>query len=240
MQKATHNHLNLLWLVNHYKAHGVAGVKTLVFTNSIDDARKLYFFMLDELDESGMLYQGRSKAVQNRIMDMYHAHVDTESDKRIRTEFSKPDSTIRLLISTIKMGMGVDIPDINLVVIFGVATHVIDLWQEIGRCARGQGQHGLAVMYITGKSLSSCTDQSIIKLASGQHCFRETILTAFKLEGMEKIPAESNEPLTGCTRNCQIICECSRCRCCNFCAELCPCPGAKATIDELLNEHIQG
>lgn len=77
------------------------------------------------------------KKVAHCIRDMYHAHVDSESDVsdvRIRSEFAKHDSIIRLLFSTIKMGMGVDTPDIDLVVIYGVATCVTDLWQGIGLC----------------------------------------------------------------------------------------------------------
>ena len=59
---------------------------------------------------------------------MYHAHLDSNSEERIRSTFCSTDSVIRLLFSTIKMGMGIDIPDVGAVVIFGVPSTVVELW----------------------------------------------------------------------------------------------------------------
>ena len=58
---------------------------------------------------------------------------------------SEPQSTIRLIFTyTIKMGMGVDIQDIERVVIYGAPSSMVDLWQQVGRCARGEGMKGMA------------------------------------------------------------------------------------------------
>ena len=206
-------------------------MKTLVFANNIEDTRKLYRWALDDLEEHGVAYQGLSVEVENRIVDMYHAHVSEAANARIQAEFYKETSTIRLLFSTIKMGMGVDVPDVDLVVLFGVPRNVIDLWQEIGRCARRPGRTGLAVIYVTGKSLSLSTDSSIHALARPSQCIRKLILQAFQLSDKET----SNTEHTGCHGECTgEICRCKLCSCCNYCAESCACSN-KMTAAHILS-----
>jgi superfamily II DNA helicase RecQ len=50
-------------------------------------------------------------------------------------EFPKLDSKIRVLITTVAFGMGVNIPDISYVLHWGVPITVVAYWQEVGRCA---------------------------------------------------------------------------------------------------------
>ena len=40
------------------------------------------------------------------------------------------DGTIRVLIATVAVGMGIDIPDITLVIMWGQPQSVLQIWQE--------------------------------------------------------------------------------------------------------------
>jgi superfamily II DNA helicase RecQ len=71
-------------------------------------------------------------------IEMFHANTDTKQ-KRILEEFTKADSNIKVLISTVAFGMGVNITDID--VYWGLPTSPLSYWQEVGRCSRG-GRNG--------------------------------------------------------------------------------------------------
>ena len=79
------------------------------------------------------------------IIEMYHSSNTTEKQNGILEEFSKTNSKIRCLVGTIAFGMGVQIPDVRLVVHFGAASDIMTYHQEIGRCARDD-KDGMAVM----------------------------------------------------------------------------------------------
>ena len=230
VQHTTHSFVQLQWLIDYYKRADGQSLKTIVFCNNIEDTRKLYRWALDQLEAHGMAYQGCSKQVENRIVDMYHSHVSAKCNLRIQSEFHKETSVIRLLFSTIKMGMGVDVPDIDMVVIFGVPSNVIDLWQEIGRCARRPCRTGLAAIYVTGKSLSLSKDPCIQELARPNQCFRKAVLKAFQLTEGEIGSTEQS----GCHGKCaNKICNCKLCSCCNHCAEACICANKMTAVHVL-------
>src|SRR5947207_6563707 len=68
-----------------------------------------------------------------------------EHDKhQISLEFSKPGckSSIRIILATDAMGMGVDNPDIALVVQYGLTKSMCSLNQRAGRVARGKNARG--------------------------------------------------------------------------------------------------
>lgn len=60
------------------------------------------------------------------------------------------DGDCRILVCTDAAGMGMDIPNIQIVVQFRISKNLTlaDLWQRLGRCARDQKIHGLAVVFV--------------------------------------------------------------------------------------------
>jgi hypothetical protein len=53
------------------------------------------------------------------MVEIYHAHTDEDTKLRIMSKLSSEDSTIRVLIATVTCGMGVNITDISIVIIWG-------------------------------------------------------------------------------------------------------------------------
>ena len=67
---------------------------------------------------------------------MFHAHIAEPLQQYTLSEFSKPDSTIRVLVCTVAFGMGVAIGDVRQVIHRGKVRSLMTFWQEVGRCGR--------------------------------------------------------------------------------------------------------
>ena len=96
---------------------------------------------------------------------MFHAKLDEETKQRVMDGISE-NGKVKLLFATIAFGfgLGIDIKDIDIVVIWGVH-NFIQMFQEIGRCARGSGRSGKAHVFLTGKTLAKCHDPAILQMA---------------------------------------------------------------------------
>ena len=53
-----------------------------------------------------------------------------QTKERILTSFKKVGSPIRVLFSTIVFGMGVQIPDVDVVIHYGLPDNILTYWQE--------------------------------------------------------------------------------------------------------------
>lgn len=80
-----------------------------------------------------------------RMIDIFVASTSESAKQDILEIFPKPSSPIRCLIASAAFGMGVDIPDIELVIHWGASSSVLNYWLEVGRCAR-DGRSGKAVL----------------------------------------------------------------------------------------------
>ena len=66
-----------------------------------------------------------------RIVEMYHGATPETDRTRIVQGYTEPNSTTRLLLATVAFGMGVDIPNIRIVVNWGLPNSVMQYWQEV-------------------------------------------------------------------------------------------------------------
>ena len=53
-----------------------------------------------------------------------------QTKERILTSFKEAGSPIRVLLSTIVFGMGVQIPDVDVVIHYGLPDNFLTYWQE--------------------------------------------------------------------------------------------------------------
>ncbi|CAC5398325.1 unnamed protein product [Mytilus coruscus] len=146
--------VELKWILEGVKQKKDKFAKTIIYVNSIALCETLYIWIHSELKSAA--YNGES-IIQNRMVEMYHAHTDDESKQRIMDQFISIDSTIRVLVATVACGMGVNIPNIKLVVLWGLPSTLLLLWQETGRCVR-DGSFGLMICYAFKRSVSKPCD----------------------------------------------------------------------------------
>ena len=210
--------------------------KIIIYVNSITMCETLYIWFHSELKKDAYIDE---MTIENRMVEIYHAHTDEDTKLRIMSKLSSEDSTIRVLIATVACGMGVNIPDIFIVIIWGLPPSLLQMWQEIGRCGR-DGRSGIAICYSYARSVSmpcdkcrkerkhhcKCNDREYLKSAvtlEKEHCQRINCLKHFLLEGMGSSDIKMLENKKKCSDHCDTACECSFCKCCISCIPNCKC-----------------
>jgi superfamily II DNA helicase RecQ len=138
------------------------------------------------------------------LVEMFHAHLDSESEVAIPNEFKVADGNVRCLISTIAFGMGMQVPNVNYVLHWRPPKSVVDYLQEIDRCARNGGE-GEAIMYFPPNTMRKDRIDSdmlqVIKSANVS-CIKLAALRALQLRSC------SDAELVKC---------CHGPRCCSYC-----------------------
>jgi len=73
-------------------------------------------------------------SVYESSVGIYHAGMSTEERKQAQEDYS--EGRIRVLVATNAFGMGIDHPDVRLVVHFRIPSNIDSLYQEMGRSGR--------------------------------------------------------------------------------------------------------
>lgn len=75
-----------------------------------------------------------------------HAYMD--SDEREKQESQFINGSKRIMVATTAFGMGINVPDIRLVIHFNLPLSVIDYYQQIGRAGRdGESSHAMLLYH---------------------------------------------------------------------------------------------
>jgi len=159
-------------------------------------------------------------AISHRLVSMFHSHVSQDLKEYTLSEFSKPNSVIRVLVSTIAFTtMGIEIPDIRKVIHWGPTLSMLAFWQELGRAGR-DGKPATAIWYAWGQVKSD--KDTFTKLKSHDSCLRKTILNTFILPETNTSCLKDMECRQTCSVTCN-TCSCAMCNCCSYCRSCCPC-----------------
>ena len=102
-------------------------------------------------------YLERRRGFRSYIALFHEGMASKDRDKVVLQEFSKPDSVIRLVICTIVFRLGINIPDIELVIHWGACDTIMNYWQEVGRAGR-DGRKTKAFYFLTPGSLLRSSD----------------------------------------------------------------------------------
>jgi superfamily II DNA helicase RecQ len=145
---------DLKWLVDDLEAQKINRVKTLIFAYSISQVASIYEYFMESLDRRA--YIGGEIDPSKRLVSMFHGHIGDALHQFTLDEFRKADSTIRVLISTVAFGMGIEIRDIQMVIHYGRVKSVMSYWQEVGRAGR-DGSASRAIWY----PKSTCGDDKV-------------------------------------------------------------------------------
>ncbi len=98
--------------------------------------------------------------MNNMNADHYHAGLNNE--ERNRKQENWISNTIRVIVCTNAFGMGIDKPDVRVVVHYDVPDCLENYYQEAGRAGR-DGKRAYAVLLHSGKELDDLEQQSDIR-----------------------------------------------------------------------------
>jgi ATP-dependent DNA helicase RecQ len=207
----------LQWLIVDVGRQQRQCPKTLIFARTINAVSDIFMQLMYALGQRAFV-DGVCDS-DHRLVSMYHAHVSQQLQDYTLNEFSKPDSNIRVLVSTVAFGMGVEIRDIRHVIHWGPTSTLMAFWQEIGRAGR-DGLPARATWYAFGKTDG---DSEVFQsLKRRQCCARLTVLKAFALPDMDTTQFHTLNGRVSCNSSC-VQCDCSLCMCCNYCRATCKC-----------------
>src|SRR5579871_2418787 len=132
--------------------------KTVIFANSQNKVHTVCDYLRNCLLKS-KLHGYTEKQVRDAVTTLTSHTADLDRQRRL-TEFMKEDSQIRILVATTSFGMGMDVPDVEVVIQYEVIKQdtsvvggssvliVCDLLQRIGRAARGRNRKARAYICI--------------------------------------------------------------------------------------------
>lgn len=122
---------------------------------------------------------------ENRLFGQYHSEYTEAMKKFIVTEIVKKYSTLRLLFSTVALGMGLDAKYIRHVIHYKPPTSLSKYFQETGRAGRDQ-QPATATLYYNNTDVRSnrpgITKDMITYCKTESTCLRKVMLSHFGFE----------------------------------------------------------
>ncbi|XP_071483012.1 ATP-dependent DNA helicase RecQ-like [Diadema antillarum] len=171
----------LYWYLELLKANQERTPKAIIYARNIDHVAEIWAWINMEMG---------FKDADERICEMYHGSSDTNSQLRITESFRGINSRIRCVVATVAFGLGINVPDVEFVLHFGVPSDILSYWQEVGRAGR-DGRTSQAHMYIFPGALNSrWTDEQFIDLINAvlkkTKCFRKGILEYLTVKEMRE------------------------------------------------------
>lgn len=139
--------------------------KTIIFSQNKDNVHSVYEFL-------------HSASLSKKSVSMYHASQSQETKAFIQRNFRSSDSELRYLSATIAFGMGIDIPDVEIVVVNGPPDSLAQLYQMYGRAGRN-GCLARAHLLYTARQARQLKDTSLkcfASEASNENCRRKEML----------------------------------------------------------------
>lgn len=184
-------------LIENLKDKSYAASKVLIFCRTVTDVRRLYRHLSCVF---GDMYKGYKKRPYAR----FHAKTHETIKDHVIQEFSKPDGTVRLLISTIAFGMGVNCQSLYQVIHFGPPAGLDDYFQEAGRVGR-DGLQSEALLVLYPRCMGTRNISKVVKeyALNNSVCRRKVLLQNFNAVN----PVLT--PLHLCCDICQKICLCN-------------------------------
>lgn len=127
--------------------------------------------------------------MNNIIADYYHAGLNNEERNKKQENWIR--NKTRVIVCTNAFGMGIDKPDVRVVVNYDVPDCLENYYQEAGRAGR-DGKRAYAVLLYTNKELESLQQQSDIRFPKEEEIKQVYIALMNHLQ----IPAGSGEGIS--------------------------------------------
>ena len=175
--------------------------RTIIYCQKLSDCGRLYLYFKKNLGKEFVEPLDAPDLPQFRLVDMYHSSTDPIVKESILKLFCLP-SNLRIVISTVAFGMGIDCHNVEQVVHLGQPESVESYIQEIGRAGRNGAQSLAVLMLVKGVVIHHAELAMKQYISNKDICRRQFLFSFFE----------------GYTYNAESLCVC-----CDVCASLCTC-----------------
>jgi hypothetical protein len=197
------------WLLDDLKIKKVDVPKTIIYCRSIKAVSLIYKFFSKALGDD--MYVGNKKSVRSCLIAMFHRSTCERNKKCVQEILPTKDSAIRVVICTVAFGLGMDIPDIHMVIHWAAPRTFEAFFQESGRAGRDVSSQPCAysVLYYHNIDVSEQASDDIMRIYAKNmdKCRRELIVDHFT----PNMPIVQDRPLHACCDICRQKCKCSAC-----------------------------
>ncbi|XP_068726448.1 probable ATP-dependent DNA helicase RecS [Montipora capricornis] len=140
------NACNFSWLVEEVSRKGVECARTLIYVKDYQTCGELYNFFMNSLQDKAYWPTNSPKKSTSRIVAMYHSGISCVSSLK------DPQGSVRIVIATSALGMGVDFNSLYRVINYGPPNDIESYVQAFGRAGR-DGGNSEAVLLFHGRQL---------------------------------------------------------------------------------------
>lgn len=183
--------------------------KTVIYCRNIKSVAAIYELFSSTL---GILqFKDRKKSLKNRNIAMFHRSTAPRNKEHILSDFPKIDCALKVVIATSAFGMGVDIPDIEQVIFYGVPRNMETYAQQLGRSGRNGSQ---AFSVILKLPMRFACNEEMKKFVKSNVCRRKQVEDHFNQDLVA-----SDFSFDG-SENSALVCVC---HCCDLCSLSCTC-----------------
>lgn len=147
-----------------------------------------------------------------RLVDMFMSATDQIVKESIIMSFCTQDQHLRIVISTIAFGMGVDCVNVRQIVHWGVASDVESYVHESGRAGR-DGRVACATTFYKASDLDSRrVSKDMIDYCQNKDRCRSSLLFSH----FDNASTEDKQQGSFCRDVCALSCQCDDCTCSIF------------------------
>jgi hypothetical protein len=120
--------------------------KTIVYVDNKAHLMKARWTIIKQL----MMYNGFTKPQARKLIRRYDASIRQADQDQIFADFKDPDGSCRIVVATVSLGMGMDLPDVERIVQFGLppSPNLSDIWQRFRRAMRKREGQGVAYIFV--------------------------------------------------------------------------------------------
>ena len=188
---------NLRKLLNHLNIYNYF---CLLNCRTIDAVADVYRNINYSLGDKS--HFGGQKDHLYSFVEQYSASYAGDDKDRIVARTVTNDPLLRCIVTTIALGMGVDMAELHNVINWGASKNILSYWQEVGRAGR-DGRPAKAVMYAFPNSLRNVASdmKELIEDVKKGKCVRRQILKTLDLNYTDDTVISNDNCCSNCDKN---------------------------------------
>ena len=185
-------------------------LRTIIFCQSQEECARLYIYFKHHMGNAFTEPIGAPGNLSRfRMIDMYTSYTHQSVKNSISQRFPARGSSLRVIISTVAFGMGVDCPDVHRIIHVGPPSDIEMYVQQTCRAGRDGERSNCILLY--GPGMKRYREKSIIDCCENiTICRLDTHYSDFELY-------KHDHSLIGCC-------------CCDICARKCECNNCQVHV----------